>query len=245
MNYKILSSILSIVIVLFLIIKNSLAFNPIRFHCPNYILNSYLYLFLSIAIVFTSLLSLEESKIDSSQIFKGNAIIFLFILSMLLIFALIYVGPEYFFTKHALWILYLIISGIFIYPIFQKKKGIFYQSGLTTLLLITCLSIVTFVKPELISDNWFLPLFIGLIVLIGTRIIERLLSIYGVIDNRIYSKLISYVGILLFSFWTLYDTKQLIKRGANCVNPDYINQSLDIFLDALNIFVKLTDINEK
>ena len=97
MNYKLLSSILSIVIVLFLIIKNSLAFNPIRFHCPNYILNSYLYLFLSIAILFTSLLSLEESNIDSLDIFKGNASIFLFILSMLLIFALIYIGPEYFF----------------------------------------------------------------------------------------------------------------------------------------------------
>ena len=77
MNYKLLSSILSIVIVLFLIIKNSLAFNPIRFHCPNYILNSYLYLFLSIAIVFTSLLSLEENNIDSLQIFNINLPLFI------------------------------------------------------------------------------------------------------------------------------------------------------------------------
>ena len=73
MNYKLLSSSLSIVLAIFLIGHNSLSFNPIRFHCPNYILNSYLYLFLSIAILASSILSIESQDVNINKLFAGNS----------------------------------------------------------------------------------------------------------------------------------------------------------------------------
>ena len=50
MNYEIVSYLTVIGLVVFGIVKNSLSFKPIRFHCDNYVLNTYLYFILSWAI---------------------------------------------------------------------------------------------------------------------------------------------------------------------------------------------------
>ena len=34
----------------------------------------------------------------------------------------------------------------------------------------------------------------------------------------------------------MYDTKKIIVNADNCVNPDYINESINLFLDTLNLF---------
>ena len=244
MNYKLLSSSLSIVLAIFLIGHNSLSFNPIRFHCPNYILNSFLYLFLSIAILASSILSIESQDVNINKLFAGNSKYLLLILSLMIIFGLVSMSPKYFLTKHILWIMFIILLGVFLYPIYKEKRSIFYQAGLTTVAIITALSFLAFMKPDLIKDSWFMPLFIGLIALIVSQISERLLANWGIIHATKYNKLFSYIAIGLFSLWTLFDTKQIIKNAENCVNPDYINQSLDVLLDSLNIFTGIVNISE-
>ena len=45
----------------------------------------------------------------------------------------------------------------------------------------------------------------------------------------------------------LYDTKKLIKNSKLCgvkLEPDYVNQSLDILLNSLNIFTGITNIRD-
>jgi len=45
----------------------------------------------------------------------------------------------------------------------------------------------------------------------------------------------------------LYDTKNLIKNSKLCgvkLEPDYINQSLDIILNSVNIFTGITNLKE-
>ena len=45
----------------------------------------------------------------------------------------------------------------------------------------------------------------------------------------------------------LYDTKMLIKNSKLCgvsLEPDYINQSIDIVLNSLNIFTGITNIKD-
>ena len=66
----------------------------------------------------------------------------------------------------------------------------------------------------------------------------------GYIHPTRYNRIVAYVTIGLFSLFVLYDTKQIIKNADKCVNPDYINQSLDLFLDSLNIFSGVTMLNE-
>ena len=244
MNYKLLSSSLSIVLAIFLIIKNTLDFNPIRFHCENYVLNSYLYLFLTLAIAFSTIFSLESFKVTSDQLFTGNTKFLLLILSFILIFSVTMVSPRMFLLKHTLWILFIILLGIFMYPLFKEKSDVFYHAGISTATIVTILSVLAFTRPDLIKDSWFMPLFIGLIALIISQILERILAYNGIVHETRYNKMLSYVSIVLFSLFTLYDTKQIIKNANQCVNPDYINQSLDLFLDSLNIFTAIANINE-
>lgn len=244
MNYKLLSSILSIFLTIFLIGKNSLSFNPIRFHCPNYILNSYLYLFLSLSILFTTILTLENINIDLNLIFASKYKYLFLVLSIILIFSLLIVNPKYFISKHILWIFFLLLTGLFIYPIYKERRALFYQAALTTLILVASLSILAFNNPDMIKESWFMMLFIGLIVLFISQLLEKILASYNIIHKSKYNKILAYISIGLFSLWTLFDTKQIIKNSENCINPDYINQSLDILLDSLNIFTGVVNINE-
>ena len=108
MNYKILSTSLAILLSIFLIAQNTLDFNPIKFHCDNYILNSYLYLFLSLAIVFATVFSMEHVKININKLFAGSSRFLLLVLSIGLMIALMIITPKYFFTKHILWILWIV-----------------------------------------------------------------------------------------------------------------------------------------
>ena len=244
MNYKLLGSSLSIVLAIFFIAQNSLSFNPIRFHCPNYILNSYLYLFLSVAILTSSILSMESLNVDINKLFAGSSRYLLLVLSLMLVFGLVLMSPRYFFTKHLLWIMFIAILGVFLYPIYKERQSVFYQAGTTTIVLVFALSVLAFLKPDLIKDSWFMPLFIGLIALLVSQVSERLLANWGIIHKDKYNKMFSYIAIGLFSLWTLFDTKQIIKNAENCVNPDYINQSLDVLLDSLNIFTGFVNISE-
>ena len=51
----------------------------------------------------------------------------------------------------------------------------------------------------------------------------------------------AYILIVLFIFFLLYDTKKIQINAKNCVTEkaDYINESLGIILDVLNLFQNL------
>lgn len=244
MDYQLLSSILAIILTIFMIAKNSLSFNPIRFHCPNYILNTYLYTFLSIAILFTTILSIKKINITLEQLFTGSGRFLLLFLSILLVVGVITVNPKYFFTKHLIWICYLVLMGTILYPIYDSYKEHFTHTALTTAGIMVFLTSIAFLKPNLINLSWSNTLLTLTISLLIANVSERLLYYNKVIDSRKYSKTLSYGAIILFSFWVLYDTKRVIVNAENCVNPDYINQSLDFVLDSLNIFTNLINIKE-
>ena len=55
---------------------------------------------------------------------------------------------------------------------------------------------------------------------------------------------LSYVTIGIFILYTMYDTKQIMVAAKECQEKtvDYINQSLGIVLDALNIFQSLVNV---
>ena len=56
---------------------------------------------------------------------------------------------------------------------------------------------------------------------------------------------ISYFVILIFMGFILYDTKRLQINAKECVKADYIRESLKLFLDILNIFVRLVGLGRK
>ena len=100
MNTEILCYFLLIGFTVLGISTNSLSFNPIRFHCDNYVLNTYLYFILSWGIVMATNSTLSNSNVKLNELFSGPFTILIFLGSLVLLMSLLFVPPKMFFTKH-------------------------------------------------------------------------------------------------------------------------------------------------
>ena len=208
-----------------------------KFVCNRYILNTYLYIILTLNIIALQMLIMEYTKID----FQPNFLVFIgiFILTIGCIIAMHKISPLQIVLKHSVWILFIILMGLIFYPIYSlytNKKGLIMSAILTTVLLFIGLSAIAYLKPEFISLSWAPVL---LVLLVGVIIVE-LLALAFVRDNtsNIF-KYSSYFVIGLFMLFILYDTKRLQINAKNCVIADYISESVKLFLDIWNIFVRI------
>jgi len=61
----------------------------------------------------------------------------------------------------------------------------------------------------------------------------------GYTTSSKWFRLISYFVVGIFMIFILYDTKRLQINATKCVVADYISESLKLFLDIWNIFVRL------
>lgn len=244
MNSEVLKYVLLIGFSILGIIKNSITFNPIQFQCNNYILNNYLYIILSWGIVLTTVTTLKANDIKLHDLFTGPFTLLLAIGSIMLLIGLLFIPPQLFFTKHLLYIFEVILFGILIYPQYVNNKELFEQVGMSTLLILVALSGIIYMYPDIIKDSIGVYLLMGLLGLIVARFVEIFIAYRNKRIPSTYSRILSYITIALFSLFIMYDTKKLIKGARNCVNPDYINQSLNLFLDTLNMFTSLYRVSD-
>jgi FtsH-binding integral membrane protein len=208
-----------------------------KFVCNRYILNTYLYIILTLNIIALQMLIMEYTKID----FQPNFLVFIgiFILTIGCIIAMHKISPLQIVLKHSVWILFIILMGLIFYPMYSlytNKKGLIMSAILTTVLLFIGLSAIAYLKPEFISLSWGPVL---LVLLVGVIIVELLaLAFAGDNTSKIF-KYSSYFVIGLFMLFILYDTKRLQINAKNCVIADYISESVKLFLDIWNIFVRI------
>lgn len=88
-------------------------------------------------------------------------------------------------------------------------------------------------------------LFAGLIGLIIARIL-LILGVLGGAPSESVSSIntaLSWFGTVLFSIYVAYDTQRM-KEDARKKKKDYINSSMGLFLDAINLFQNVGDIIE-
>lgn len=240
MEIQLTHYVLTIGLLVLAIAKNSLSYNPIRFHCDNYILNTYLYFLLSWAIMISTTKYLEDKGMKLHQLFSGPFTILLVLSSLGLIIGLLFVPPQMFFTKHLLYLMWIVFSGIILYPMYVNNKSLFAHAGITTACLLLILSIISFLKPNLISDSWGTYLFMSLLGLLIGRVVEMF---SGIKHDSTYSRVLSYLSILVFSMYVMLDTQNIIANAENCVNPDYINESVNLVLDSMNLFTNIYAVN--
>ena len=222
------------------IFNNSVSLNPLRFHCNNYILNTYLYFILSWGIVLSTVTAIQYKNIPLSEIFTKPFTILLFVSSILLLIGLMSMKSiDYFFSKHIMFIFLLILFGVTLYPYYVYNKNRFNQVGLTTLGIFCVLSIISFIYPNLISSTWSMYLSIALVGLIIARLVE-LYMIDKTVKSSNYSRNITYVAIAIFTLFIMIDTKHVVLNSVKCgvspYGPDYINESIHLFLDSMNMF---------
>lgn len=244
MNSDILKYVFLIAFSVFGIIKNSISFNPMRFHCDNFILNNYLYIILSWGIMLTTVASLKHNNVSLHTLFTGPFTILLSLSSIALLLGLLFMPPTLFLTKHILYIFQIILMGVLIYPLYVNNIDLFKQVGLSTLILVSTLSLVIYLFPNIMKDSIYTYLFIGLIGLTIARLVEVFMVYKNKKIDSNYNRILSYISVFLFSLFIMYDTKRLFIGAQNCTNPDYINNSLNLFLDSVNIFTNMYNISD-
>lgn len=230
-------AILILVMVLFSIAYS--AFAKGYFTCSRYIVNTYLYVILTFNIIAILCLSLEDRGIKYRLTLPQ--IIGVFLVTIGLLISLHFISSENVILKHLIWLLFVLGISCIFYPMYStfEDKSVVVSAAFTTILLTIALSVIAYIKPEWISLSLGPVLFI---LLLGGIIMEiSLLVIY----RKNYSKIsnifraMSYFFILVFMCYILYDTKMLQIRARECVKADYIKESLNLFLDIFNIFIRM------
>ena len=157
---------------------------------------------------------------------------------------LLSINPQNVLLKHMVWLLFIVYLGLIIYPSYIKtiEENTVIVTLLTTIAILIGFSVLAFLKPELISLSWG-PI---LCFLLLGGIIGELCFYFFSTDKKVTgrSKTMSYFFIGLFVLFILYDTKKIQVNAKSCKEStvDYINESLGIVLDALNLFQNIADV---
>ena len=169
---------------------------------------------------------------------KIPSTIFLFILQITLLF-MISLIPMPSWMK---FILFSIFSGLFGILLASIRKN--SSADLIELALLGTLGIfgcMFFVGAILLSFGiqlgfrFSLGLLIALLFLLITKIV---MSFSGTLS--IHHQFFSIIGLLLFSLYIMYDTNNILQRN---YSGDFITASMDYYLDILNIFINLINLD--
>ena len=226
----------------FSIANNS--FKDGKFTCNKYLLNTYLYIVLTFNIIILLTLGLEYANYELRLTLLG--LFGLFLVSIACIFFMHSIDSESVVLKHSVWLVFVLIMGLIFYNMYiTSDKGVVASAMFTTLCITVFLSVLAYLKPEWISLSLGPLLFLGLIAVIILEI-----TLLFVFRNKLGQKshifrAISYFVIFLFMGYILYDTKRLQMNAKACVKADYIRESLKLFLDIFNIFVRLVGLNRR
>ena len=225
--------------------------------CNNYVLNTYLYIILSILLIFMVVLLNDKFGIFNSLLmwmYQGSRtriiVTFLLLLALLigLSIALVYVNPNNIVASNLIWASLIITLGIFLIPTiwFGRLTDVVGIAGMLTILITIVVGFLGYYYgDEIVTFNWDTYLNIALIVLI-------LVIIFGPImitdPNTMYMfyMVVSIIGLIIFVLLLLSNHKQLKKNADKCIDgqvvPNYPVESFNIFIKMLNIFQDLIHI---
>lgn len=166
------------------------------------------------------------------------------------------ISPENKIAKHAAFTAMNVIMGVSLCTLGFMHPQILVKAGLYTTALFSGLSFVAMNAKE----ERFLylggPLMAGLCVLIVASLSSMILPARFAKTLTFIEGLMLYGGLALFSAFILYDTQKLMfrakefevhrsaylaQRGPNTPipQPDYVSQSISLYLDFINIFIRM------
>ncbi|XP_011863177.1 PREDICTED: growth hormone-inducible transmembrane protein-like [Vollenhovia emeryi] len=151
-------------------------------------------------------------------------------------------------SKHVAWLIHTGILGAVVAPWSLMGGPLIMRAAWYTAGIVGGLSTIAVCAP---SDKFLAmggPLAIGLGVVFASSLASMFLPPTTVLGSGMYSIAV-YGGLLLFSGLLLYDTQRIIKRAEtypmyNIDRPyDPINNAISIYLDTLNIFIRILGIS--
>ncbi len=225
--------------------------------CENYILNTYLFLTIALSLVVTLTLFMNIIMPNYTETVYSSLIslIIVLIVHIVLLFYLRYlidtISPLEVKKKLATWLLYIINLTLFILPTLQrmiknKEGGFIVSTMLLTLGMTVALSLLVFIKPDLVKTQTWAPyIFIALLCLVLGLLIPIFTCLAGVCNNSFINSWYYYLailGVIIFCFVLLYYTKQVIENADKCKKPedaDYMKESTNLFMAIINLFLNL------
>lgn len=144
-------------------------------------------------------------------------------------------------AKQLAWMLHAGIMGAMIAPMALLGGPLLTRAAWYTAGVIGGLSLVAVTAP---SDKFLYmggPLAIGLGVVFASSVAGMFLPPTTRLGLGLYSLSI-YGGLVLFSMFLLYDTQKIVHRAETVAHFDPVNHSISIYLDTLNIFMRIATI---
>lgn len=245
-NSSVLQYFLVIGITVFAILKNSFSYNPIKFTCDNYVLNSYLYLILSWSIILAIITTMFNYGIDPLTSKYQKQMLAMALVAALSIFAIMLSGPLDIVKKHLFYFVLLAALAGITYPLRYIFPNKFYVFLWQTILILASLAGFSYLYPNLIGENIFGYMMLALGGLIISGLGElAILYFKPELYSGFYGTLTGYIGIALFMLFIVYDTNKIQQFAKTCVNADYIEQSTQLLLDMLNIMSNLAKVSNR
>ncbi|KAJ3607453.1 hypothetical protein NHX12_024504 [Muraenolepis orangiensis] len=145
--------------------------------------------------------------------------------------------------KHLAWMLHAGVMGAIIAPMTLLGGPLMMRAAWYTAGIVGGLSTVAMCAPSEKFLNMGGPLAVGFGVVFASSIGSMFLPPTSMFGAGLYSVAI-YGGLVLFSLFLLYDTQKVIKRAET--HPMYgvqkydpVNASMGIYMDTMNIFIRL------
>lgn len=211
------------------------AFKNHKQTCDRYMLNYFLYL------ITTIVLYLTFGELSDEYGFNDNkmALILSFIGSIGIIFA--FTATKNVWVRHLLFIALIFLISIGSKKFYEKYDKEEIKSAIKKLLLILVVCAGIAVKfPDLIKPGLVNAGMISLIIIIILSLVDHF------VFKGKYNKIISTIIVFIFTMFIIYDTNRVIGYSKKCKsdkNGDkYLNHVIDMFLNIINVFNNLLNI---
>lgn len=139
-----------------------------------------------------------------------------------------------FYLKHLFWGGTVGLISLSLCPLINSVSiPVLYEALLGTGAMVGSLSAYAYTNDngQFLNMRSFLAL--GLATMIGASIVMMFKPSTFLMNFYLYG------GLALFGGYVLYDTQLLMARARNSQNFDPINSSFGLYLDAINIFIRL------
>lgn len=219
----------------------------------NYLINTYLYIALAIAMIGSSWVCMSVYEIELVN--NGFNNMGLFMVSLGALFTVMFTPNDQMLLKHAAWVTLILTLAITTHIFFKIniENKTLIKTFVTLFGIIGVFTYIAFVMEPTVFLSWGVPLTYALCAVIVTEVTNALFFAKSTDDLLINNNMWNWLVVVLFSGFILFDTQKIITKGT-IINElcqsknqlqcaDYPTESLGVVLDALNLFNRITLIN--
>lgn len=217
----------------------------------DYVVNTYLYILLAIFVCIVVMMIIGDFNLEQYIINNNFVLLIVFIVSIIILVAMVMIDKRQYILRHVLWLLFIICIAIVLFPIYDiaKRTSILWKLIISVTLIVIVLIYIASKYPIDYFNSWGPYLIVGLFGLIVFQLLDFIFSDPTDLYKR--QKIYGFIGVILFSGFILYDTKKIYQHAQptiiNCQKitnqlscADYPQESLNLFLDIINMFTSMT-----